>query len=333
MRHVRLALIGFGHVGRALATLLLAERRRLPFEVTAIATRGHGTTIDSAGLDLEHALSAGRAASDRPWRIEDLPADVIVELTSLEVRTGEPALSYLRSALRSGRHVVTSNKGPIALAHRELEALAHRHGVLLRYEATVADCLPVFDLVRAALPLAEIRAIRGVVSSTTNHILSAAARDVPFADALAEAQRLGIAEADPSADLEGWDAAAKATILANALMGAELRPGDVEREAIDEHVATRAREAVAHGARIRPLIEITREGAGVHASFGPRRLDPLDALFAVDGFSMGLVLDTDLAGRLAVQLHEPHVEQTAYAVLADLLDIHARVAGTAPVRP
>jgi homoserine dehydrogenase len=322
---MRIALIGFGHVGRAVARLLIARQDRLPapIAVTAIVTGRHGALVDERGIDLERAIAAERFADGASPAIGALPADVVVELTPLDARTGGPALAHVRDALAGGRHVVTANKGPIALAYRELAALAREHDVILRFEATVADCLPVFDLARSALPLAEIASLRGVLSSTTNHILSAAARGVPFAAALAEAQRLGIAEADPRNDLEGWDAAAKATILANVLMGADLRPADVRRVAVDERAAEAARDAAADGDRVRPVVEIARHGAAVVASAGPVRIGPDDPLHAVDGFSMGLVLDTDLAGRVAVQLHAPHVEQTAYAVLTDLLDIAA----------
>jgi homoserine dehydrogenase len=266
-----------------------------------------------------------------PPQIADLPGNVLVELTTLEPRTGLPAIDHVRDALRAGKHVVTANKGPIAHRYAELSGMAWAARRELRFEATLADCLPVFNLRRSALPLAEIRSIRGIVSSTTNHILSAAARGIAFADALREAQRLGIAEADPRNDLEGWDAAAKATILANVLMDARIAIEDVRREPIDDATARAARRAAAEGARLRPLIEIVRrpshprahhvEPTAVSASFGPRRLDPLDPLYAVDGLSMALDMATDLAGRVVVQLHDPHVEQVAYAVLTDLLEI------------
>jgi homoserine dehydrogenase len=318
---VRLALYGFGNVGRALARMLVTTRA--PFTVTALATKRHGAVVDPGGIDLGTIL----AGTDLPLReappIASLPADILVEMTPLDPHTGEPALTYIRAALTAGMHVVTANKGPIARAYRELDALATQHGRLLRFEATLADCLPVFTLRRAALPMARITAIRGIVSSTNNHILTAAAAGVPFADALAEAQRLGIAESDPRNDLDGHDAAAKATILANVLMDADLVPEDVSREPIDERVARTARAAATSGDRVRPLIEIARRGGTVVASFGPRRVGPLDPLYAVDDFSMGLVFETDLAGRVAVQLHDPHVDQVAYAILTDLLEIAA----------
>jgi homoserine dehydrogenase len=320
---VRLALFGFGSVGRALARMLIATKA--PFAVTALVTGRHGAVVHPGGIDLATVLAGTDLPLGAAPSIASLPADVLVEMTPLDPVAGEPALTYIRQALTAGMHVVTANKGPIARAYRELDALATKQRRMLRFEATLADCLPVFTLWRAALPMATITAIRGIVSSTDNHILTAAAAGVPFADALAEAQRLGIAEADPRHDLEGHDAAAKATILANVLMDANLVPEDVTREPIDERAATAARAASANGDRVRPLIEIARRGGAVSASFGPRRLGPLDPLYAVDDFSMGLVYETDLAGRVAVQLHDPHVDQVAYAILTDLLEIGAKM--------
>ena len=330
-RRSRLAFLGFGNVGRALARLLI-DQGEAPFRVTAILTARHGWWVDAAGIDLRRALALERLpSSGPPPPVGRLPADVVVEMTTLDPRTGRQAFDHLRDALAARMHAVTANKGPIAHGLRELREAAWVARRELRFEATVADCLPVFDLARAALPLAEVRAIRGIVSSTTNHLLSAAARGTAFADALAEAQRLGIAEADPRNDLEGWDAAAKATILANALMGAAITVAEVRREPIDEAAAREAARVAAEGARLRPMVSIERrprhprahhlEPVEVTASFGPRRLEPLDPLYAVDGLSMALELDTDLAGKVVVQLHDPHVEQVAYALLTDLLDI------------
>jgi homoserine dehydrogenase len=317
---MRLALFGFGSVGGARARRV---ETRAPFTVTALATGHHGAVVDAGGIDLATLLAGTDLPLAKAPPIASLPADVLVEMTPLDPRAGEPSRTYIREALGAGMHVVTANKGPIARAYRELDALARKRGRMLRFEATLADCLPVFTLRRGALPLATIGAIRGIVSSTNNHILTAAAAGVPFADALAEAQRLGIAEADPRNDLDGHDAAAKATILANVLMDADLVPEDVAREPIDERAAQAARAAAAAGDRVRPLVEIARGAGGVFASFGPRRLGPLDPLYAVDDFSMGLVFETDLAGRVAVQLHDPHVDQVAYAILTDLLEIGA----------
>ncbi len=327
MKTLKLDLLGFGNVGRALARLLMARSAEVSFTVVSIITAHHGWWVDPGGIDLAKAVRMTGLPSAGPSpRIADLPGDVLVELTTLDPRTGQPAYDHMTEALRARKHVVTANKGPIAHHHEELLGIARAAGRELRFEATLADCLPVFNLRRAALPLAEIGRIRGIVSSTTNHILSSAARGVRFADALAEAQRLGIAEADPRNDLEGWDAAAKATILANVLMGARIRIDDVQREAIDEPDAREAERVAREGARLRPIVEIVRHKDSAIASFGPRRLEPLDPLYAVDGLSMALELETDLAGTLVVQLHDPHVKQVAYAVLTDLIGIAEPIA-------
>jgi homoserine dehydrogenase len=320
---VRLALYGFGNVGRALARMLIATGA--PVTVTALVTGRHGAVVHPGGIDLATLLAGTDLPLGAAPPIASLPADVLVEMTPLDPVAGEPALTYIREALTAGMHVVTANKGPIALAYRELDALAHTRDRLLRFEATVADCLPVFTLSRGALPLAKITAIRGIVSSTCNYILSECARGVAFSDALAEAQRLGIAEADPRNDLEGHDAVAKATILANVLMGLDARPQDVVRMHIDERTGENARKAGMSSDRVRPIISVKRYPDRFEAFCAPQRLRPTDPLFAVDGFSMGLELDTDLAGRVVVQLHDPHVDQVAYAILTDLLEIGAKM--------
>ena len=320
----RIALLGFGHVGKAFARLLLAkegvlhDRHAMDWRVTAILTAHHGFGVDEAGLDLDTCLSQ----PSLPERglappIEALPADVLVEVTPLNARDGQPALDHLREAFRSGMHVVTANKGPIAHAYRELEQLARSHDRSLRFEATVADNLPLFNLAKAALPAAEIRSVRGIFNSTTNYLISQVASGATFTDALAEAQRLGIAERDPSNDLEGWDAAVKAVIVNSVLLGGTLRVQDVDREPLTEAVARQAKEAARHGRRLRMIATIERDAA----SWRPAVLAPEDPLFAVDGFSLGADLITDVAGRLSVALHNPQVEQTAYALLADLVTL------------
>jgi homoserine dehydrogenase len=329
----RLALVGFGHVGRAFARLLLRQREILRDEhgidavVTAVLTRRHGWARDDRGLDLETLLASDALPQrDSPPLIAALSADVLVEVSTLDARTGQPALQHVRDALRSGMHVVTANKGPIAHAYRELVALARERDRALRFEATLADDLPVFNLVRYALPTARVVRLRGIVNSTTNYILSEVARGSSFAGALAEAKRLGIAERDPSNDLDGWDAAAKATILANVLLGARVGIGDVERERITPAVGEKAAAAARRGKRVRPIVTVTSE----RLASAPATLERDDPLFAVDGFSMALEVETDVAGTLVVSLHDPHVEQTAFALVADLVDV-ARATTKMPV--
>jgi homoserine dehydrogenase len=252
-----------------------------------------------------------------PPPIASLAADVLVEVSTMNPQTGQPALDHVRQALEAGMDVITANKGPIAYGYRELEALAQSRGRQLRFESAVADNLPVFNLMRHSLPTAKVGLARGILNSTTNYLLSQAARGVAWTEALAEAQRLGIAERDPSNDLEGWDAALKATIVANVVMGLDIKVADVVREPVTEHVAVRARDAARRGMRIRPLAAIGPFGT----RWAPVEVGPDDPFYAVDGFSMAIELDTDVAGKLAIALHHPHVEQTAFGLLSDLIDI------------
>ncbi len=316
--------MGFGHVGRAFARLLLRQsdvlRRQygLRHRVTTILTAHHGWAVDPRGVDLERLLDLERLPNRDPApAIAGLPADILIEVSTLDARTGQPALDHIREALAAGMHVVTANKGPIAHGYVELATLASQQERRLLFEATLGDNLPVFNLKRHALQTAEILGLRGIVNSTTNYLLSEMARGQAFGPALAEAQRLGIAERDPSTDLEGWDAAAKAVILGQVLMGTGLHIRDVVRQPIGENLEQRVRTAVTQGRRLRPVVTIDREGA----RWGPVEVGPDDSLFAVDGFSLALDIDTDVAGRLTVVLHDPHVEQTAFALLSDVISL------------
>jgi len=310
-------------VGRAFARLLLLkqyplrERYQLNPVVTAVVTGRHGWARDDSGLQLSTLLSSEDLREHgTPPPIGSLEADVLVEVSTMNPRTGQPALDHVRQALEAGMDVITANKGPIAYGFKELEALAQSRGRRLRFESAVADDLPIFNLMRHSLPTAKVGLVRGILNSTTNYLLSETARGIPWKEALPEAQRLGIAEHDPSNDLEGWDAALKCTIVANVVMGLNIRVADVVREPITEEVAARAREAARRGMRIRPLAAIGPFGS----RWAPVEVGPDDPFYAVDGFSMAIELDTDVAGKLAIALHQPHVEQTAFGLLSDLVE-------------
>ncbi len=296
----------------------MRERYGLNPVVTTVLTSSHGWARDDEGLQLSALLSSPDLRQrGAPPPIGSLAADVLVEVSTMNPRTGQPALDHLRQALEAGMDVVTANKGPIAYGLRELEALAQARDRQVRFESAVADNLPIFNLMRHSLPTAKVGLVRGILNSTTNYLLSQAARGVSWKEALAEAQRIGIAERDPSNDLEGWDAALKATIIANVVMGLDIKVADVVREPITEAVAARAREAAGRGMRIRPLAAIGPFGT----RWAPVEVGPDDPFYAVDGFSMAIELDTDVAGKLAIALHQPHVEQTAFGLLADLVDV------------
>ncbi len=337
-RHFRIGFAGFGNVGRALARLLLArrgelERRHgLTFDVTLLASARRGALVEPEGEDLATVLRDGWSASARLSDVlEAAPIDILFEATPLEPRTGEPALSHVRAALERGISVVTANKGPVAVAGHELFAIARRTGAGFRFESAVADCMPVFNLVEAAVPLGRIRRLRGVLNSTSNHVLQAVARGRPAEVAVAEMKRLGLAEADPSHDLDGWDQAVKIVILANVLIGRNLKPADVERtpvRAVDPSWLQCEERA---GRTVRLVAEVSEN---TPPSVRPVALHSGDFLASLQGVSLGLTIETELAGTINVGSVEPHVEQTAYGMLADLVAIRqGRLMVPAPCTP
>jgi homoserine dehydrogenase len=337
-RPLRLAFVGFGNVGRRFAELLggpygrILRRSGISTRVTAIATGHHGLAVDARGLPLTRALALvheghslaplhrGKPVASTRALIATAPYDVLLELSPLEPLTGEPATAHVAAALKRGLHVITANKGPVAHAYGRLTGLARRNRVRFLHEGAVMDGFPIFNLAERCLRGVEVRAFRGVLNSTTTRILSRMEADVPFDVALAEAQAAGVAEADPAFDLDGWDAAVKACAVANALMGATLRPADVERVSVRTITAQAVAKALLEGKRWRLVARAGREGRRVRARVAPEEL-PLGDLLVSDGADGVLVLDTDLMGEVGLAEGAGGVDQTAYAVLSDLLEV------------
>lgn len=334
---MRLALAGYGAVGRALVALLgragpeLAERYALRPAVTVVGTRRIGVHVAEDGLDPDATADdpAGHGRTEQGL-VEVLadpaaPYDVLVEISSQSPRDGEPAASHLRAALRTGRDAVTANKGPVAWHGAELESLAARHGARLRYEAALMDNLPTHALRERIVPVGRIVGFDAIVNATTNAILDAMAAGRPASEALVMAQAMGLAETDPRNDLEGFDAALKAAILANLLLdpAAPLTPDAVARRGIVGIPDGWPREAVDRGARVRLVVRATADGEGatrtVSIGVAPEELPLTDTLALVGGTSMALRVRTELGGTLQLALLDGTVAETAYAILMDLV--------------
>ncbi|HIH01619.1 TPA: homoserine dehydrogenase [Thermoplasmata archaeon] len=334
---LRLAIIGFGNVGQEFARLLVRKRdwlvkdKGLDIEVLAISTRSKGALLADRGLDLvriEELIKRdgdlrgyGKEVTDlNPLEmIDNCQADVVVELTTLNIDSGQPAIDHISNALQSKMHVITANKGPIAFAYDRLESLAKSRNVKLRFEGTVMDGTPIFNLVEKTLQGCEILRREGVLNSTSNYVLTEMARGRGMDDAVKEAQRRGIAEADPTLDLEGWDAAAKIAALANVLMGAGITPQQVRRTGMSELSGEYLASAAASGKKVRLISKAVRDGSEVVAGVEPTQVDKESPFWSVDGTSSALTISTDLMGDLTVLETNPAVTQTAYAVFSDLL--------------
>ena len=313
-----LVVIGFGNVGRRLATLFdeLAERLARDWDLSCRIIGSSTRRGGPPALDLIERL-----------RQSDAPLRVVVETTTLNIADGQPAIDHVRAAIAAGCHVVTANKGPVAFAYADLAAEAASAGVSFRFEGAVMDGIPVFNLVRETMNGVEIRGFRGIVNTTTNHIISALEAGEAFAPALARMQAEGIAEADASLDIDGWDAAAKTAALANVLMDARITPHDVDRRGIGEETGRAARAAMARGTRLRLVASARRDGGGrLQAAVMPTELAPHDLLANIHGTANALIFQTDLLGDVAICQLGGDLTQTAYALVSDLIAIRRQQA-------
>ena len=329
---LKLALIGYGNVGRALAKMLRQKRREFPSLITGIHTLRHGTAIDAAGLPLEPDFGP-RTKSIEAF-LDASAADVAVELTTLNPSTGEPAISHIRAAFARGMHAVTANKGPIAHAFASLRAEAARAGVVFRFESAVMDGAPVFNLWKDCLPAVRVYGFTGVLNSTSKVVIETMERGGTFEEGLAQARAMGITEAAGAYDLEGWDSAAKTAALANVLMDARTTPQQVSTRGIARLTPGRVREIASQGKTVR-LISRGRSGkSGLTLRVRAEVLDRHDILAATPGTTNLILFHTDLMGTFGTVSIEPQVEQTAYGVFSDLVNIKKESeVGSTPTHP
>lgn len=345
MKQVRLGLIGFGNVGQGLAQIL-AERAEeyarkfgLDLRIVAITDALKGSVYNADGLApsalLEKITRDGNLvgiAQDDPgicepgWDALDLVthsnADVIVELSYTDLKTGEPAASYIEAALRSGKHTVTTNKGPVALHYARLQALAEQNGVKFGVEGSVMSGTPALRLGMELLAGAGVRKVQGILNGTTNFILTQMELGMDYTSALAEAQRLDYAEADPTGDVEGFDAAGKVVILARLLFGKTLRMDQVDRHGITQLTPLDIASATAAGERWKLIGTVECINGGIRASVCPQRLPISHPLAGVSGATNAACFTTDLLGEVTLIGPGAGRLATGYAVIEDILAIY-----------
>src|SRR5664279_6556765 len=331
LRTYNLCIIGMGNVGSALVALLLRKRQELAtrygveWRVTGVASRRLGWQVAPDGFTPDKLLardfSEGKASPDIADWLRAAKVDLLFEASSLNAESGEPAIAYIRAALELGAHAVSANKGPVLHAYRELTQLAESKGRRFYFESAMMDGAPVFSLFRTALPAIEILGFRGVINSTTTVILEAMQAGKSLDDAIAEAQRLGIAETDPSADIDGVDAAVKVVEVANVLMGASLKLADVARRGIRGITPAQLREAQKNGEAWRLVSRARRQPDGrVVASVAPETLKLEDPLAQVHGTSLLIAFETDIFKELMISERDPGSEATAYGMLSDFVN-------------
>ena len=341
--HYKLAIIGFGGVNRAFVELIddhaqfLAESSNLTFEIVAVSDIFLGSVVNRAGIPLrtlrELPVEKGALARfdggvegiDNGSLIENCGADILVEATFTNAETGEPAVSYCRTALKSGMHVVTTNKGPIAFHVDELGELAAENGVGIQYEGTVMSGTPVLRLAEMCLPGNRIKGFRGILNGTANYILGEVEKGSTVQNAIEGAQQLGYAEADPTADIEGFDVMLKVVILANQLLDCKLSTKDVVRKGISALSEQQIRDAVKNGKRWKLIGAANISDSGeVHASVQPVQLDADDILAGISGPTNAVCIDTELLGEVMVSGPGAGKTETAYALLSDIIAIKSK---------
>ncbi|HTI15647.1 MAG TPA: homoserine dehydrogenase [Dictyobacter sp.] len=342
MKHLRLSILGFGVVGQGLAELLetkhnmLCQRYDVDVSLVSVANSRSGFIYCEDGLQIPLLLELARTRQPltahpqiRHWAdplvgLRETRGDMLAEATGTNLRDAEPGISYIRAALQQGMHVITANKGPLALAGQELLALAHEHQVQLRFESTVMAGTPVISTAVEGLAGATITSIRGILNGTTNYILSAMAQGRDYAEVLADAQAQGYAEADPTADVEGYDAVAKVLILAAQLFGQTLKPDQVQRQGISSVTQADVQRAHSEGKRIKliaSLLQTAETGQLVQASVAPLALPLSDPLSQIDGVINAITLHTDTLGDVTISGSGAGRLQTGQGLLADLLAI------------
>ncbi len=306
-------------MGRAFALLIAKKHAAFPFRIVGIHTATHGTVYASKGLLPEPTF--GPPAANVGEFLDRAGADVAIEITTLNPETGEPATSHIMSAMARGMHVITANKGPIAHAYALLRDRAKQAQVEFRFESTVMDGAPVFNSVRNNLPGVEILGFTGVLNSTSKLVVSAMQRGLSMREGIAEAQQLGVAEADATHDLDGWDSAAKTAALANVLMDARVTPQDVFRQGL---LSLTVAEAVRLKQARKTVALVSRaflEDNTLKLQVLPEILNEGDVLALTEGTSNLLLFHTDLMGTVGTISVAPGVDQTAYGLFSDLVDI------------
>jgi homoserine dehydrogenase len=337
---MRIILVGYGVVGKGVTTILarryVEKVKDYGFNPKIVAIADiDGVVINPKGLSpekLEAIRQRGYPISKDPDFgrpgisaldvIESVEAEVVVEVTPVNIKNGEPALSHITKAFKTGKHVVTTNKGPLALAMPALTELAEYNNVYLRFSGTVGGGTPMLEFAKRCLAGDRILAIRGILNGTTNYILTEMAQNrVTFQDALTNAQKLGYAEREPSMDIDGFDTACKVVILSNWIMNKKITLKDIDRTGIRDVSLQDLDEASKRGNTIKLIGSIDENKSTVK----PTEIAKNNPL-CVSGVLNAITFSTEYAGEQTLIGRGAGGVETASAVLRDLLDIRRKLA-------
>ena len=330
MKLYRICFLGFGNVGRALARLFVSKSTELrdkcgiEWEVVGVATRRMGWRASENAINVARLLDGSDETESvqgiDEWLARAKP-DVVFETTSLNPETGQPAIEYLRKSLQAGAHTITANKAPLVYAYDELNELAIAQGRRFMFEATVLDSAPVFSLFRETLPAVKVRGFSGAFNSTTNVIIETMEAGRSFDEGVKTAQELGVAETDPSHDVDGWDSIMKVCAMARVILKVPLLPSNVRREGIRglDPATLQAARAEGRPYKLVSRVVVNADGS-VTASVRPEQVAASDPLGGVRGTSLAIHFELDVMPGLTIMSHRPNLQSTAYGLLADFLN-------------
>lgn len=337
---MRIAIIGYGGVGRALVRLIRDKRDELRKEgiepIIKYIITSQGGIYDGEGIDLDKFITYSlkhRDITNYPeggskdifFRqiIDNKDVDLVIEMTPTNIKNGQPALSYISTSLKNGINVITANKGPILLAYRELYELAKENKVQLGIGCTTGGALPSINAGIIDLAGAKILSIEGILNGTTNFILEEMEKNkIEYEEALKKAQELGIAEADPTLDVEGWDAATKLLILASVLMGGDKGLEDLDIEGITSIKYEDIERALKEGKRYKLIARAYLVDGDIRLKVGPELIGSDNPLYYVKGKNKAVRYITDTLGDLTVAGGASGVVPAAASILRDMINIH-----------
>jgi homoserine dehydrogenase len=306
-------------------TTELRENYAIDWRVMGLATRRMGWLVSRDGFDPAALLSKQHesmisATGLDDWLTQAKP-DVVFETTSLNPESGQPAIDYLRASLLAGAHTITANKAPIVFAYDELNSLAIEKARCFYFESTALDSAPVFSLFRETLPVSRVRGFHGIFNSTTSVIIETMEAGRMFEEGVKTAQQLGIAETDPSHDVDGWDATMKVCAISRVILQKPLLPDEVYRRGIRELSPAVLQNARTEGKPYKLIARVrVNEDGAVTASVKPEQIASSDPMGAVRGTSLAIHFELDMIPGLTIVSHRPNLQSTAYGLLADFIN-------------
>lgn len=337
---VKIVYVGFGIVSQGLAEIILRNNSVLPLaknleiQTVGILDIMKGSQIDANGIDMQKVLTNANNGDysllsenilDIPKAIQEINADIIIEASFTDIKTGQPAISHIEAALNSGKHVVTTNKGPFAVGYEHIFNLAKLKGKTLAIEGTVMSGTPIINVLNNGLLGSDITAVSGIMNGTSNYILSKMELGISYNDALSQAQKLGYAEADPTSDVEGLDTLAKVMILANVVFEEQLKQEEIEVGGISNITLTDVKEASSNNERWKLIGSIWKDNKGkVQGSVSPKLIPINDSLYGISGATNALKITSNILGDTTIVGEGAGKIETGFALYNDIISIANR---------